>query len=1126
MKRISILFLTLLISLFVSAQVVEQTYYFDNPVVTEIQLYNQVQFENCMQTAVAGNPSLPYKSVSLLLPYGAEAESVEVILSDFEEISVKSQLFPYQPARPYSRPERKSFFKNEDVYSSKNIYPSQSHGELTTHYLNGHAFAFTSFSPVQYEPSTGKVTYAKTATVRVKLASAKNDKTSMIWNTPYVNSRIQSLADNPEMIESYAVRGKSVAAYDMLIITGPEYVEGFAEYCEYYNGIGVRNRIVTIDDIDASAEGEDIQEKMRNYIIDEYTNNGIIMVLLGGDVNIVPYRGLYCHVQSSSVYEDNNIPADLYFSALDGTWNDNGNNRWGEIGEDDLLPEIGIARMSFNNASKQANMINKTLKYQREPVMGEFRDVSLAGEWLYDDPETYGSDYMELLIGERHDNGYTTIGIPEDYNFTRHYAEDGTWGPNKLKATINDGIQYVHHVGHANTNTVAEWYNSDITDNNFSGANGVDHNYTFFHSHGCVCGSFEDDCIMERMVSIQNFAVAAIGNSRYGWFNEGQTEGPAPHLHREMTDAQYHERIPFLGMHLSEGKCQTAPFVNAPGQWEEGALRWNFYDLNVLGDVAVRPWLDEPFNAEVDYAEQIFVGTQSTEVVVMDENGIGQKGFYCSFVVDNERIGYAVTDENGVAEINFEGGLTVVGEMKLYVTGLNAFPQTLEVSVVPNNSAYVIYEEYAINDENGNIDYNESLSINMVLKNVGSVDASNVTATLSCDQPDYINITTSSVNVGNVGADSDITLENAFAFTVCDSVPNNSDVRFFVTCTDGVDTWESKFNAKIYAPELDIVKPNGLELNPGDDVTLEFEVVNNGGSNAGNLSFSILTPEEIILSQSVFSIPSLGVGEEYVFEVALTVSEDAEYGYAYEMPLVACSGKYAAYDSYAVIVGNVTEDFETGDFSKFDWELDGSPAWEITTNNVYEGQYCAKSGAIGDQTSTTLSIILDVKAQSELSFYKKVSSESGYDFLKFYIDGQEKDKWSGEDNWSEESFILTEGLRTLEWTYIKDVYSEDGQDCAWVDNIKFPPTAVIVDVKEVVATDVDVYPNPSAGVFKLQLGDIQSEIVVYNAMGQVVYRAAGVANDIEIDLSDANAGMYFINVKNSEMEVTKKVTIL
>ncbi len=1122
MKKVPILLLMLMISLFVSAQVVEQTYYFENPVVTEIQSYNQVQFENCMQTAIAGNPSLPYKSVSLLLPYGTEAESVEVILSDFEEISVKSQLFPYQPARPYSKPERKTFFKNDDVYSSKNVYPSKCYGELTTHYLNGHAFAFTSFSPVEYEPSSGKVSYAKTATVRVKLASAKNDNSSMLWNTPYINGRIQSLADNPGMIDSYVTRGKNVPSYDMLIITGEEYVVGFNEYCEYYNGIGVRNRIVTIDDIDASSEGADIQEKMRNYIINEYTNNGIIMVLLGGDVNIVPYRGFYCYVDSSTDQEDNNIPADLYFSALDGTWNDNGNNKWGEIGEDDLLPEIGIARMSFNNANKQANMINKTLKYQREPVLGEFRKVTLAGEWLYDNPETWGSDYMELLIGERNDNGYTTIGIPENYDFIRHYAEDGTWGPSQLRNTINNGTQYVHHVGHANTNTVAEWYNSDITDNNFSGANGVDHNYTFFHSHGCVCGSFEDDCIMERMVTIQNFAVAAIGNSRYGWFNEGQTEGPAPHLHREMTDAQYYERIPFLGMHLSEGKCQTAPFVNAPGQWEEGALRWNFYDLNVLGDVAVRPWLDEPFDAVIEYNEQIFIGAQSTEVVVKNQNGVGQKGFCCSFVIDDERIGYAVTDENGIAEIEFEGGITNVGEMKLYVTGLNAYPQTLEVAVVPNNSAYVVFDNYTINDENGNIEYSESLTLDMILKNVGSVNASNVTATLSCDKPDYINITTSTVNVGNVTANSDITLENAFAFTVCDSVPNNSNIRFFVSCTDGTDVWESKFNVQVYAPVLEIVKPNGLELNPGDNATLEFKVKNSGGSDINNVTFSIFVPEEIGISQNMFNIPSIGVGEEHEIEVTLTVAEDADFGYAYEMPLAAYSGSYSANSSYAIIVGSVTEDFETGDFSKFDWEFEGAENWEITTNDVYDGQYSAKSGPIGDQSSTTLKITIDVKAVAEVSFYKKVSSESGYDLFKFYIDDQEKGTWSGEVDWSNETYVLSEGLHTLKWTYSKDVYVGDGSDCAWVDNIKFPPTAVVVDIEEVEETEINVYPNPAKDVVKLSVVNGQLSVLkIYNMLGMLVDEIEMDVNNMEINISDYNPGIYFFNINGEVVKVIK-----
>ena len=206
----------------------------------------------------------------------------------------------------------------------------------------------------------------------------------------------------------------------------------------------------------------------------------------------------------------------------------------------------------------------------------------------------------------------------------------------------------------------------------------------------------------------------------------------------------------------------------------------------------------------------------------------------------------------------------------------------------------------------------------------------------------------------------------------------------------------------------------------------------------------------------------------------------------------------------------------------------GNPNWEIATGEAHEGQYCAKSGAIGDQTSTTLKITIDVKAQSEFSFYKKVSSESGYDFLKFYIDGQEKDKWSGEDNWSEESFILTEGLRTLEWTYSKDVYAEDGQDCAWVDNIKFPPTAVIVDVETVEEKDIAIYPNPAKDFVKVSTADGQHTTVkIYNTLGMLVGTrlATSATNEIEINVSEYNPGIYFINISNEESNVTKKIVI-
>src|SRR5690606_30009472 len=106
-------------------------------------------------------------------------------------------------------------------------------------------------------------------------------------------------------------------------------------------------------------------------------------LLLGGDVDIVPARGLYCYVESGSGYSSNDIPADLYYAALDGTWNDDGDDRWGEPGEDDLLPEIGVARMPFGNVAELDNMLNKILMYQDQPVLGELENPLFAGENLY-----------------------------------------------------------------------------------------------------------------------------------------------------------------------------------------------------------------------------------------------------------------------------------------------------------------------------------------------------------------------------------------------------------------------------------------------------------------------------------------------------------------------------------------------------------------------------------------------------------------------------------------------------------------------------------------------------------------------------------------------------------------------
>lgn len=1116
-------------SLIINAQTVERIYHFDNPQVTELRGYQQVAFDGTMQTAVQGQPSLPYQAVSLLLPQGAEAASIEVELSDFQEIEGYVNLFPYQPSRTTNDITPKGLIKDEALYASRSIYPSENHGVVTTQYLNGFGFAFSSFTPVQYVPATGRVMFAKTAKVRINLASAKSDNSAMLWKTNAISKKISKLAQNPEMMESYNTRGRDVNNYDLLIITGQNYLDGFEEYVNYYDSIGVRNEIVTVEEIYSSMQGRDNQEKVRNYIIQEYQNNGIELVVLGGDVNIVPYRGFYCDVLSGGSHQtDNNIPADLYYAGLDGTWNDNNDNKWGEIGEDDLLPEVGIGRLSFSDATKQANMINKSLRYQRHPVLGEFRKETLAGEWLYDNPQTYGSDYLELLIGEHSDNGYTTNCIPENYNFTKLYAEEGNWSHTNLENAINSGMQYVHHVGHANTNFVADWYNSDITSNRFSGANGVDHNYTFFHSHGCICGSFEDDCIMERMISIENFAVCAIGNSRYGWFNEGQTEGPAGHLEREMCDAQFNDRVRFIGCQLSEGKCMTAPFVTAPGQWEEGALRWNFYDLNVLGDGAVTPWLDEPFTPNISIQGQPMVGMASFNVEITDEDGNPQENFKCIVYNGDEVLSIAFTNDEGIATMVFDGGIQVAGELTMTVNGTNAWPQRVGVIVVASDTPYIIYDSYELAGGVSQIDFGTENAFNLTVKNVGSVAASNVTATLSCES-EFVTINESTANVGNLDGNQSVTLDNVFAFSVSDSVPDNTTVRFNLSCTNGTDTWESHFDTKINAIDFQIVSivaegENGDAINPGESGIIHFTFKNNGGSAAPNATFVIFNQHEgINIEQTQWQLDEIGAGEEFTVDVTLSLSEDLQEGAQYELPFGTYYCKYMLNDSYFLSVGNAMEDFETGDFSAFDWHH-GSvvTAWEVVTEHPYEGMYCAKSSMIDDYGTTSLYISVEVTQAASVSFYYKVSSEASYDKLHFYIDGNEMDNWSGEVAWTQASYTISAGTHTLKWEYTKDVSYSSGSDCAWIDNVVFPPTAIITDVATAVENRFDIYPNPAEDVINIELGENASDVVIYNSLGQMVKNIGEMIGNVQISISELNAGMYFVKVGGSVVKIVKR----
>jgi hypothetical protein len=606
MKKISILLILVSLSLAVFSGNVEKTFHI-NCSIKDLGQYQTVVIDKAVQSGLPGEPSLPYLPVSLLLPPGESAESIEIVGANEVILPDTYTLLPKQDVVPLSSKKSRGFIKNEAVYQMNGKYPATASGHLLTQYLNGFAFALSTFTPVSYNPATGKVSYFKDVTVIIKTRHDAKSVTAMQNSTSSKDAlnRVRSFAQNPEQMSQYPVFSKKGSTYQMLIITPFAFEDGFNDLINYYATIGLTAQMVSYEDIVAGSAGIDPQEKIRNYIRQEYLNSNIEYVLLGGTEQLIPSRKFYCVVDYNNgggvEEEDYGIPADLYYSALDGTDDLNGNLIYGEVADStDLLPDVAVGRLPFATLTDQASMIHKTVSYQANPVPGEANRPLFVGEYLYDTPITLGGSYMDLLADNHNDNGYFSFGFPTAANqITKLYdtltgpsgsTNHWEWNTTELLSLINQGTSFIHHLGHANTSYMLRFSLGDITDANFYLVNGVDHNYSLLYTQGCYDGSFDvSGCIASQSLAIDNFVVAGIFNTRFGWFDQGTTDGPSEHLQREFVSALFNDTLPesHIGKDLMISKINTAPFIGLPGEFEPGAQRWSQYDNTLLGDPAL-----------------------------------------------------------------------------------------------------------------------------------------------------------------------------------------------------------------------------------------------------------------------------------------------------------------------------------------------------------------------------------------------------------------------------------------------------------------------------------------------------------------------------------------------------------
>jgi hypothetical protein len=114
-------------------------------------------------------------------------------------------------------------------------------------------------------------------------------------------------------------------------------------------------------------------------------------------------------------------------------------------------------------------------------------------------------------------------------------------------------------------------------------------------------------------------------------------------------------------------------------------------------------------------------------------------------------------------------------------------------------------------------------------------------------------------------------------------------------------------------------------------------------------------------------------------------------------------------------------------------------AWQVVETEEERGKV-AQAGAIPDETCTALKLELETQ-KGDIRFQRKISSES-YDTLQFFIDGQLRGWWSGEEDWAEavcqNGCRVGEGKHTFIWAYQKSFAGSGGQDTAWIDDVQLP----------------------------------------------------------------------------------------
>jgi hypothetical protein len=1079
-----------------------------------------------------GSPELPVCSKMIEIPVSATVKFNSISYS-VKEYSLKDLGLHY-PIMPNQPPVPKTGAPVEFIYE-KNAYRVNDFNPVTITSveplgtMRGVNIGRLDIAPVQYNPVTGMIRVYENLVFEVTFENADLQATELnkdLYSNFYFSPVFSSLLNYRQPVNAGR---ENFSRYPIkyVIVSDRMFEAQLQPLIEWKIKKGFTVVEAYTDDPNVGTTTNTIKAYLQNL----YTNAtpedpAPTFILFVGDIDLVPtWTGLAAgHV------------TDLFYCEYTG----------------DYFPEIFYGRFSAQNTAQLQPYIDKTLMVEQYTMpTTSYLDtvVMIAG--------------MDPTYGPIHGNGQINYGTENYFNasngiysHTYLYPESGPNAAN-MRQNISDGVTYANYTAHGSP---SGWADPSFSTGDIPALLN-DGKYGLLVGNCCSTSEYQvGECFGEAIVRAANKgAVGYIGASNSTFWDEdyyfgvgvGEIAGDPP-SYEETTLGNYDRAFHSHGEPFGEWYTTMDQMVFAGNlavtEGAPGSAQYYWEAYNLMGDPSLMVYFSEPPAMPVSYNPLIPLGSASFTV-----NAVPYA--YVAVSLDGVGLGAALADSNGVAVVYLNGS-SVPGMADVVATAQNYQPFTGTVLMASPEGPYVMLNEFAINDINGNFngvpEFGENILLDVELKNWGSGDAINSSATLSTAD-EYVSITDDLEDYGTIPSQDSVMQPNAFGFDVNEFIPDMHIVAFDLTIQDASrEIWMSSLSVTLYAPNLefgdltidDSEGGNGnSRLDPGETVNFILDCKNTGHCDALNC-LTVLQSDSpyITLNNTTCTFDTIAwLGAKQAVFTA-TLAEEIETGTLIDLNFNLSSGPYTASQLFNTSVGMVIEDFETGSFDAFAWGMGGTLPWQITGEDLYEGLYAAKSGLITDSQTSEIFIDLDVAIDDSISFYRKVSCEDdpggeGYDWLGFYIDDVEIQRWDGELDWQRIAYPVTAGQHNFKWIYNKDYSVSSGADAAWIDYIIFPAVAPVISVGESpVKTRLDFFilPNPASERTDLFINlpvAASVDVAIYdlagNVMGEVIrdLTLAAGSNRINVSTKNIPSGIYFCVITTPGQRLTKKLII-